>query len=76
MTEQPWEWRRESRYLLEIRTDNREEVAAALKTRTFLKIHRYVTFDRPAVREGRVVEAVLKTFRLLRPLVLFERLPA
>lgn len=69
MTEKPWEWRLESKYLLEIRKENKQEVAAALETQTFLKIHRYLNFDQTAVREGKVVEEALKAFRLMRPLI-------
>jgi len=69
MTETPWEWRLESKYLLEIRTDNQKEVTSALASRTFLKIHRYLKFEESVVREGRVVGEALKTFHLLQPLL-------
>lgn len=69
MTETPWEWRMESKYLLEIRTDNQEEVRKALASRTFLKVHRYLKFEESAVRKRKVVEEALKTFRLLRSLL-------
>lgn len=69
MTETPWEWRLESRYLLEIRRDNQAGVKKALASRTFLKIHRYLKFDQAAVREGKGVEEALNAFRLLAPLL-------
>ncbi len=69
MTDTPWEWRLESKYLLEIRRDNQVEVSNILASCTFLKIHRYLKFEESAVREGRVVEEALKTFRLLQPLL-------
>jgi len=72
MTDRPWEWRLESKYLLEIRTENQRDVARALESRPFLKIHRYLSFEQAAVLEGKVAEEALKTFRMLRPLL---RLP-
>ncbi len=68
-TKTPWVWRFEAKYLLEIRKDNQEEVTRALASRTFLKIHRYLKFEENAVKEGRVVEEALKTFRLLQSLL-------
>ncbi len=70
ITENPWEWRRDSKYLIELQKENKPEVEAALENLTFLKIHRYLNFDRSVVREGKVVEEALKTFRLMRLLIM------
>ncbi|MFQ5949366.1 MAG: hypothetical protein ACE5J1_01615 [Nitrospiria bacterium] len=69
VTDTPWEWRFESNYLLEIRKENKKEVAMALQTRSFLKIHRYLEFDHPALLEGTVIEEALEAFHLMLPLV-------
>ncbi|HIE66274.1 MAG: hypothetical protein ABGX83_04170 [Nitrospira sp.] len=69
MTDTLWEWRLDSNTLLEIRKDNKKEVSAALENRPFLKIHRYLVFDHPALKEGTVIEEALQTFRLMSLLV-------
>lgn len=69
MTDTPWEWRKEPEYLLEIRTDNRDEVATALASRRFLKLQRYIEFDHPAVQAGRIVETGRESLRLIKPIV-------
>jgi len=69
MTESLWEWGNTSDNLLEIRSDNREAVATSLEARSFLKLHRYIDFDHPAVLGGRVNEAALEAFRLMLPIV-------
>ena len=69
MTETPWEWRKEPQFLLEIRRDNRQKVASALASRSFLKIHRYIDLNHPDFLEGRIVQAGRETFRLMKPIV-------
>jgi hypothetical protein len=69
MTETPWEWRKDPLYLLEIRKDNKENVAAALASRPFLKIHRFIEFDGVELEKGRIVERGRQTFRLMRAIV-------
>jgi len=69
-TETPWEWRKAPEYLLEMRSDNQEEVRALLTAHPFLKVHYYVPFDAAAVSDGTVAERILKTFDTLAPLVL------
>lgn len=64
-----WEWERRPELLLEIRKDNREAVEAALATRPFLKIHRFIPFESPVFEKGGVVEEGRKTFRLMRTIV-------
>ncbi len=65
MTPTPWEWRKSPEYLLELRPDNREAVAAAVAERPFLKLHRFVAFDDPAVADGTIVKNGRDTFRLM-----------
>jgi len=69
MTDTPWEWRLESNTLLEIRKENKKEIETALETRPFIKIHRYLKFDHPALRDGTVIEEALQSFRLMSLLV-------
>lgn len=69
MSDNPWEWRKGSEYLLEIRSENYEEISALLKTRSFLKVHRYIEFDSPAVMEGKLIEETLASFHLMQPIV-------
>ncbi len=69
MTETPWEWRDAPEYVLEIRKDNREAVAAALATRPFLKVHRFIPFDAPVLADGGLVREARATFRLMIPIV-------
>jgi len=65
MTETPWEWRRGDDYLLPITRQNRAQVAAALKARPFLKIHRLIDFDDPAFTEGKLAAEGRAAFRLM-----------
>jgi len=69
MTATPWEWRRGDDYLLPVRRANRDVVAAALAGRPFVKVHRVVPFDHPAIVEGRLAEEGLDTFRLVAPII-------
>ncbi|HUJ79210.1 MAG TPA: hypothetical protein VLY45_02715 [Nitrospiria bacterium] len=65
MTETPWEWRRDEHYLLPLRRDNRAVVEGALVRRPFLKLHRCLPFDHPAIIEGRLADEGLATFKLM-----------
>lgn len=65
MTDTPWEWRRDDTYLLPMLRRNRELVEAALARRSFLKLHRCLSLDHPAIVEGRLAEEGLATFRLM-----------
>ena len=64
-----WEWEKRPELLLEIRNDNREEVEAALATRRFLKIHRYIDFENPVFEKGRLAEEGVATFRLMKAIM-------
>lgn len=70
MTETPWEWRKGSDYLLEIRTDNQKEVTTALESRHFLKIHSFIDFHSPQLIQCDIVEEGRKAFRAMKPIVL------
>lgn len=72
MTETPWEWRQGDVYLLPLRRQNRDVVEAALADRPFLKLHRVVPFDHPAIIDGRLAEEGVATFRLFAPIILKE----
>ena len=69
MTETPWEWRKEPETLLEIRKDKRDEVIAAIKSRSFLKIHRYLEFDSAGFANGTIVQEGREIFRSMRAIV-------
>ena len=69
MTETPWEWRKAPDLLLEMRKGNRNEVIAAIKNRSFLKIHRYLDFDSPGFVNGTIVQEGREIFRLMRMIV-------
>lgn len=64
-----WEWEKRPELLLEIRKDNREGVEAALATRPFLKIHRFIPFESPIFEKGGLVAEGTKTFRLMSDIV-------
>ena len=69
MTDSPWEWRKEKDFVLEIRKDNRKEVADFLETRPFLKIHRYMDFNAPGFVQGNIVREAVDIFRLMQVIV-------
>jgi len=64
-----WEWEKRPELLLEIRRDNREVVEAALETRPFLKLHRFIPFDHPLFEKGSLAEEGRRTFRLISTIV-------
>jgi hypothetical protein len=68
-TDTPWEWRRGEDYLLPLRRANRDVVEAALARRPFVKVHRVVPFDHPAIIAGRLVDEGVDTFRLMARIV-------
>ncbi|MBI3621101.1 MAG: hypothetical protein HY208_02800 [Nitrospirae bacterium] len=70
MTDTPWEWRQGDDYLLPLHLNNRQAVEAALAQRPFIKLHRCLSFDHPAIIDGRLAEEGLATFRLLSPILL------
>jgi hypothetical protein len=69
MTDTPWEWRRGDDYLLPLSRNNRQAVETALAQRPFVKLHRCLSFDHPAIIDGRLAEEGLATFRLLANIV-------
>lgn len=64
-----WEWEKRPELLLEIRKDNRRTVEAALATRPFLKIHRYIRFESPLFEKGGLAEEGVATFRLMKAIM-------
>lgn len=64
-----WEWEKRPELLLEIRKDNRETVEAALATRPFLKIHRFIEFDDLLFEKGQMPEIGRRTFRLMKVII-------
>lgn len=66
----PWEWKKEPQYLLEIKKENRSRVTETLASLPFLKIHHFVDFNSQIFEEGNLVQAGVKTFRLMKPIVL------
>jgi hypothetical protein len=69
LTDTPWEWRRGEDYLLPLQRANHDVVKAALAKRPFLKLHRIVSFDHPAIVDGRLAEEGVETFRLMARIV-------
>ncbi len=69
-TSTPWEWRKTSQYVIEIKKENQSEVKAVLKTSPFLKIHYYVPFDGPSLLTGALIQEAIEAFRLMCPVVL------
>lgn len=69
MTTTPWEWRKAPEIVLELRRDNKSEVAEALAVGTFLKLHRYLSFDDPAFAKGALTREGVATFRHFRPII-------
>lgn len=69
MTDTPWEWRRDEVYLLPLQRRNRDVVERAVMARPFVKLHRVVPFDHPAIIDGRLAEEGVSTFRLLAPII-------
>ena len=65
MTPTPWEWRNAPEYVLELRPDNRAAVAAAVAERPFLKLHRFIAFDDPAMASGTIAKKGRETLRLM-----------
>lgn len=69
MADTPWEWRKENNFVLEIRKDNQKKVADSLKTRPFLKIHRYMDFERAGKDKGNIIREAVDIFRLMQVIV-------
>ncbi len=70
LSQNPWEWRKEDKMLLEIKKENPKVVREVLASRTFLKIQRFISFDHSAVQNGRLIDVAIETFRLMKPIVM------
>src|SRR6266849_4042705 len=65
----PWEWKRGEGYTMELTWERKNELQALLDRRSFVKLARFVPFDDPAVREGRVPAIGRATLRQLLPII-------
>lgn len=64
-----WEWKRGEGYTLPITPERRSEVAAVLSSRSSFKVARFLPYDDPAVRAGRIVEVGREAMRGLLPII-------
>lgn len=64
-----WEWKRGEGYTLPMTPERRSEVAAVLSSRSSFKVARFLPYDDPAVRAGRVVEVGREALRGLLPII-------
>jgi len=65
----PWEWKRGEGYTMELTWERKNELMALLDRRSFVKLARFLPFDHPIVREGRVPETGCATLRQLLPII-------
>lgn len=65
----PWEWKRGEGYTMELTWERKNELMALLDRRSFVKLARFVPFDDPIVRDGRVPETAAATLRHLLPVI-------
>src|SRR5438270_12216507 len=65
----PWEWKRGEGYTMELTWERKNELMALLDRRSFVKLARFVPFDDPVVREGRVPDLGRTTLRQLLPVI-------
>jgi hypothetical protein len=65
----PWEWRSGEGYTMEMTWERKVDVVALLSHRSFLKLARFVPFDAPAVRDGRIVDMGRAALRELLPVI-------
>ena len=65
----PWEWKRGEGYTMDLTWERKNELMALLDRRSFVKLARFVPFDDPSVREGRVRELGCATLRQVLPVI-------
>jgi hypothetical protein len=65
----PWEWKRGEGYTMELTWERKNELMALLDRRSFVKLARFVPFEDPIVRAGRVPELGRATLRELLPVI-------
>jgi hypothetical protein len=65
----PWEWKRGEGYTMELTWDRKVDLVALLSNRSFLKLSRYVSFDDPAFRQGRIVDNGRAPLREFLPVI-------
>ena len=59
----PWEWKRGEGYTMELTWDRKVDLVALLSNRSFIKLARFIPYDNPAVRAGRIPELGRETLR-------------
>ena len=64
-----WEWEKRPELFLEIRKDNRATVEAALATRPFLKVHRFIDFNDSVFEKGELAETGRRVFQVLKGII-------
>jgi len=65
----PWEWKRGEGYTIELTSDRKVDLVALLTNRSFIKLARFVPYDDPAVRAGRISELGRQTLRDFLPVI-------
>jgi hypothetical protein len=65
----PWEWRSGEGYTMDMTWERKVDIVALLSHRSFMKVARFVPFDDPALRDGRMVEIGRAALRDLLPVV-------
>jgi hypothetical protein len=65
-----WEWKAGPGLTLAITQGRRSEIAAALDHRTYFKIARFIPFDDPAIKTGKIIDEGLQAFRAVLPIIL------
>lgn len=64
-----WEWKAGPGWTLELTSDRRTSIAAALAGRSSFKLARFVPMTDPLVQSGRLVDAGLAAFRAMVPVI-------
>ena len=66
----PWEWKRGEGYTMELTWERKVDLVALLSNRSFLKLARFVPYDDPAFRAGRITDIGRATLRDLLPVIM------
>ena len=65
----PWDWKRGEGYTMDLTWERKSELQALLDRRSFVKLARFVPYDDPVVRDGRVPDTACATLRQLLPVI-------
>jgi hypothetical protein len=68
LADTPWQWARSGRAVLPIRSDTKDAVLTAVRSRPFLKLQRAIALDR-LVEPDAIVREGAETFEALRPVI-------